>query len=137
MPQDKLSGLRASRYGKACARQIAEAIGAQMLGPKSNEAIWDGQRVVIHTAHRKTNSVGVLYHMIPRLDAVLGAFQDESGAYRILRLPIEGCVPAMEARPTHSRGPSAGLVGLISRRLFEREGQLIKTVQIDEPLIRA
>ena len=137
MPQDKLSGLQASRYGKACARQIAEAIGAQMLGPKSNEAIWNGQRVVIHTAHRKTSSVGVLYHMIPRLEAVLGAFQDENGAYRIFRLPIERCVSAMEAHPTHSRGPSAGRVGMISRRLFEREGQFIGTVQINEPSIEA
>lgn len=137
MPQDQLSGLQASRYGKACARLIADAIGALMVGTKSNEAIWNGQRVVIHTAHRKTRSVGVLYHMICRLDAVLGAFQDEDGGYRILRLPVERCKPVMEAHPTHSRGPSAGRVGIISRRLFEREGELVGTVHINEPSTEA
>jgi len=51
MPQDQQSGLEASRYGHECARLIAKAIGADMIGKKSNECIWNGQRVVIKTAH--------------------------------------------------------------------------------------
>ena len=133
MPQDQQSGLRASRYGKECARRIAAAIGAKMLGRKSNECTWNGQRAVIHCAHRKTSSVGVLYHMTPRLDAVLGAFQDENGSYRVMRMPIERCIPIMEAKPTQSRGASAGRVGKIPRQTFEEEGQLVTVVQIEEP----
>lgn len=106
-----------------------------MLGKKSNEAVWNGQRVVIHCAHRKTTSVGVLYHMTPRLDAVLGAFQDGDGSYRIMRLPIERCIPIMKAKPTQSRGASAGRVGKIPRRIFEEEGQLVATVQIEGPAV--
>ena len=133
MPQDRQSGLRASRFGKECARRIADAIGAQMLGKKSNECTWNGQRVVIHSAHRKTTSVGVLYHMTQRLNAVLGAFQDENGAYRVMRLPIERCIPIMKAKPTQSHGASAGRVGKIPRQVFEEHGQLVKVVTIEEP----
>jgi|SRR5271165_1762403 len=133
MPQDRQSGLRASRYGKECARRIAAAIGAQMVGRKSNECTWNGQRAVIHCAHHNTSSIGVLYHMTPRLDAVLGAFQDESGAYRVMRLPIERCIPVMKAKPTQSRGASAGRVGKIPRKILEGEGQLVAVVQIEEP----
>jgi hypothetical protein len=104
-----------------------------MLGKKSNEADWNGQRVVIHCAHHETTSVGVLYHMTTRLDAVLGAFQNESGSYQVMRLPIERCIPMMKAKPTQSRGPSAGRVGKIPRQLFETEGELVKTVLIEEP----
>lgn len=94
-----------------------------MLGKKSNECTWNGQRVVIHSGHRKTTSVGVLYHMTSRLDAVLGAFQDETGSYRVMRLPIERCIPIMEAKPTQSHGASAGRVGKIPRQVFEEHGQ--------------
>src|SRR5271155_5467996 len=76
MPQDRESGLRASRYGKECARRIAAAIGAQMLGKKSNECVWNGERALTKSAHHKTTSVGVLYHMTGKIDAVLGAFQN-------------------------------------------------------------
>jgi len=66
MAQDRESGLEASRYGHGCARQIAKAIGAVMVGKKSNECVWKGQAVVIKTARAKTSSGGVLYHMADR-----------------------------------------------------------------------
>jgi hypothetical protein len=104
-----------------------------MLGAKSNECVWNGERALIKSAHLNTNSVGVLYHMVPRINAVLGAFQDENESYRVIRLPIGRCSAIMKARPTRSRGASAGRVGLIPRKTFEDQGQLIGVVQIDEP----
>jgi len=104
MPQDRESGLRASRYGKECARRIAAAIGAKMLGRKSNECVWNGERAVIKSAHHKTPSVGVLYHMTVNIDAVLGAFQDADESYRVMRLPIERCKAIMDAEPHRVMG---------------------------------
>ena len=104
-----------------------------MRGTRSNECVWNGENVVIKTAHLRTTSVGVLYHMVARIDAVLGAFQDENESYRVIRLPIQRCAAIMKAKPTQSRGPSAGRVGKIPRRTFEGEGRLIGVVQIDEP----
>ena len=132
MPQDRESGLKASRWGKNCARRIAAVIGAKMLGTKSNECAWSGERAIIKCAHSRTSSVGVLYHMTDRIDGVLGAFQEESGSYRVVRLPIERCKAIMDAKPTRSRGPSAGRVGLIPRKIFEDEGKLIAVVRIEE-----
>jgi hypothetical protein len=132
MPQDRESGLRASRWGKDCARRIAAAIGAEMLGTKSNECAWGGERTIIKCAHPNTNSVGVLYHMTNRIDGVLGAFQGKDGSYRVVRLPMERCRAIMDSKPTRSRGPSAGRVGLIPRKVFEDEDRLIAVVQIEE-----
>jgi hypothetical protein len=132
MPQDRESGLRASRYGKKCARLIADAIGAQMIGNKSNECILNNQRVLIKTGHHKTSSVGVLYHMTDRIQAVLAAFEQADESYRVMRLPIKRCAAIMNAKPTRSLGPSAKRVGMIPRKVFEDEGQLVQIVQIEK-----
>jgi hypothetical protein len=132
MPQDHRSGLEASRYGHRCARAIAKAIGGQMVGDKSNECIWNGQRVVIKTAHTKTTSVGVLYHMVDRIEGVLGAFEENDGSYRVMQLPIERCTGVM--RPTRSQGPSRDRVGIIDRKVFEDEGRLVGVVKVDESM---
>ena len=132
MTQDRQSGLEASRYGRKCARLIAKAIGAEMVGTKSNECIWNGQRVVIKTAHNRTTSVGVLYHMVGRIKAVVGAFEENDGSYRVMHLPTERCAAMM--RPTRSQGPSAGRVGMIDRKVFEAEGRLVGIVKIGETL---
>lgn len=130
MAQDRQSGLEASRYGHRCARAIAKAIGAEMIGEKSNECIWNGQQVVIKTARSQTTSVGVLYHMVDRVKAVLGAFEQDDGSYRVMELPIERCASNM--RPTRSQGPSAGRVGMIDRKVFEDEGRLVGMVDVDD-----
>jgi hypothetical protein len=130
MAHDRQSGLEASRYGHRCARAISKAIGAEMVGKKSNECIWKGQQVVIKTARSQTTSVGVLYNMVDRIKAVLGAFEQDDGSYRVMELPIERCAAIM--RPTRSQGRSAGRVGMIDRKVFEDEGRLVGIVEIDD-----
>jgi hypothetical protein len=130
MAQDRRSGLEASRYGRRCARLIAKAIGAEMVGNKSNECIWNGQRVVIKTAHNQTTSVGVLYQMVDRIKCVLGAFEENDGSYCVMQLPIERCAALM--KPTRSQGPSAGRVGMIPRKVFGDDGKLVGVVRVEE-----
>lgn len=71
--------------------------------------------------------------MTGKIDAVLGAFQDADESYRVMRLPIKRCIALMKAKPTRSRGPSAGRAGMIPRQEFEEENQLIDIVRIEEP----
>ena len=132
MTQDQQSGLEASRYGHRCARLIAKAIGAEMVGNKSNECVWNGQPLVVKTAHSQTTSVGVLYHMMDRIKGVLGAFEQDDGAYRVMLLPIERCAVVM--RPTGSKGASRDRVGIIDRNVFESEGRLVGIVKVEESL---
>ena len=130
MPQDKHSGLAASRYGHKCARLIAKALGAQMLGNKSNECIWNAKRALIKTAHQRTLSIGILIHMIERIDVVLGAFEEENGSYRVLQLPISRCEEMMT--PTRSQGRSRDRVGIIPRKVFQDEGKLVSVVRVGD-----
>jgi len=130
MTQDRQSGLEASRYGRRYARLIAKVIGAEMVGTKSNECMWNGRRAVIKTARSHTRSVGVLYHMVDRIKAVLGAFEQVDGSYRVMELPIETCASSM--RPSRSKGASRGTVGIVDRKLFEDDGRLVGIVKIDK-----
>ena len=123
MPQDRNSGKQANDWGRNCAGKVAKAIGTHLITTNSNEAVFNNERVVIKCAHKNTNSVGVSHEMINRLDAVVGAFENADGKFRVLRLPARLCVSAMT--PTRSRGPSAGKVGIVKRTLFDDEGTLI------------
>lgn len=57
-----------------------------MQGRASNEALLNGQHVVIKCAAPATDSVGVTYQMLERLDAVIGAFQLDDGSFELWSL---------------------------------------------------
>lgn len=128
MSQDQVSGAAGNDFGRETAPKIAAAIGATMLGPRSNEANYGEHRVVIKCAAQKTNSVGVTYLMLERLHSVLGAFQQPDGSFNVIALPA--AVFAKELRPSLSQGSSSGRVGLVSRTTFEGKGTFIKNVRV-------
>src|SRR2546426_9369824 len=101
MPQDRFSGAEANRYGRQRAEQIAAALGAEPMNNASNEYLLDEERVVIKCARTRTTQVGVTYQMLNRLAAVLGAFEQLDGSYRVLRLPARRYATLM--KPTRSR----------------------------------
>lgn len=120
MSQTSLSGAEASRWGHRCSRAIAAQLGASEPQGNSNECELNGQRVVIKCAHLNTDSVGVSYLMLERLDAVIGAFEVESGHYEIWQLAPD--IYRQEMTGTRSQGPSAGKVGIIKKRTFQEYG---------------
>jgi len=120
MPQDRVSGAAASRFGRECGEKIIAAIGAKKVKAGSNECILDGRRVSLHCAHKSTDSVGVTKLCLQRLEAVLAALEQEDGAFHVLQLPADQY--AKHSRPTRSRGPSAGRVVLVRRAIFEEHG---------------
>ena len=120
MSQNSLSGAQASRWGLRCARVLAAQLGASNPQGNSNECELNGQRVVIKCAHLNTDSVGVSYLMLERLDAVIGAFEVENGEYEIWRLSPD--IYRKEMKGTRSQGPSAGKVGIIKKRIFQEYG---------------
>jgi hypothetical protein len=128
MPQDKRSGQEGNTYGHDCGQEIASALGALKLNPASNECLLNGERVVIKCAHRKNYSAGVRYEMLKRIRAVVGAFEERDGTYSVLRLPAEDYI--LHMKPTRSRGPSAGKVGVVSRHPFYEDGTRLKVVTI-------
>ena len=128
MPQDRSSGAIANRWGRETARRIASQIGAAMHRPGSNEALLNGQRVVIKCAAPATDSVGVSYKMLDTLDSVIGAFQLDDGSFELWGISPQQFAAAM--RETRSRGASAGKVALVRKSVFLNHGKALGRVRI-------
>jgi hypothetical protein len=128
MAQDRQSGAEADRFGRNCGALIASVLGAQKMSNTSNECKYEDQRMVIKCAGSGTTKVGVSYHMLKDLDAVLGAFEADHGNFRVYSLTAQDYAAHM--KPTRSKGPSAGKVGTVDRTAFKRLGRLIAQVKI-------
>lgn len=126
MTQNRSSGAAANAYGRETAPKIAAALGATMNGSDSNEATLDGKRVVIKIAGKNTTSVGVTYSMLEHLDTVIAAFQHKTGPYEVFALPAD--VFLQHARDSKTSS-SVGIVGLVTRKIFETVGRKIKVVR--------
>ena len=127
MTQDGESGARASRYGHECASKIAATIGAKKLSNKSNDCLLDGEQITIKSAKKDTNRIGVYLVVLERVVGVFGAFQEESGLYRVIRL-----TKAQFSEHMDERDYGKGKMGQVTRSVFERYGSLIaEQINID------
>jgi hypothetical protein len=129
MPQNHQSGAEGNAFGRSAASKIARALGATMSRKGSNEAMLDGRHIVIKCARRCTQSVGVSRQMLPTLDAVIGAFEKDDGAFDVFSLDAD--IYRQRMTPTRSRGASAGRVGIVTKRVFTDEGKRIRRLSID------
>ncbi len=128
MVANRETGARASAWGRDTARQIARVLGATEPAGASNECELNGQPVVIKCAAASTDSVGVTYLMLDRIDAVLGAFELDDGSFEVLWLPAATFRANMTE--TRSRGASAGRVGIVRKSVFQVRGQRISRVRL-------
>jgi hypothetical protein len=128
MKQDQLSGAAADEWGRKTARAIASELGAEMKSATSNEATFNGKNIVIKCAAPATDSVGVTFKMLDRLDSIVAAFQRADGSFDLWRLPADKF--RREMRDTRSTGASAGKLGLVRKDVFEKHGELITRVNL-------
>jgi hypothetical protein len=66
--------------------------------------------------------------MLPRLDSIFGALEQENGAYEIYELNPKMFEKFM--RGTRSKGPSAGKVGMVKKSNFVHNGKYFGLVNI-------
>jgi hypothetical protein len=128
MPQDRNSGAEGNRYGREFGTRVAKALGAKKVSAGSNECDFNGERIVIHCARMKTASVGVTRRMLEKLQAVLGAFEQEDGSYRVYRLPMQSYRDHM--KPSRSRGKAAENVFIVERKVFEEQGSNVGVFRV-------
>jgi hypothetical protein len=128
MSQNRESGARANEYGRITARRIAQRIGAKSSSKTSNEFELDGRKVTIRCARFATNDFGVTYKMLKRIDAILGALEQENDAYEIYELSPKIFQKFMRA--TRSKGPSAGKVGIVNKSVFVNNGTHFGSVNV-------
>jgi hypothetical protein len=129
MAQDRASGAAANEWGRVTAGAIASKIGAVMKGRASNEAMFNGKKVVIKCAAIATDSVGVTFKMLDRLDSIIGAFQLDDKSFELWSLAPENF--QKEMRDTRSKGAAAGKVGIVRREVFEKSGVLLDRIRLD------
>ena len=128
MPQDRTTGAAGNAFGHECGEKFAAVLGAVKLKKQSNECLLSGDRIVIKCAHQKTTSVGVLYDMLERLDAIVGAFEQKDGSYSLIRLSAKAYKGNTSVTQSHSR--SAGRVGVVPRSVFYKDGTRIRSVHL-------
>ncbi len=128
MSQNKNSGAAANKWGRETARSIATEIDATMVSNTSNECTHDGFKAVIKCAKAATDSVGVTYKMLERLDYIIGAFQAENGTFDLFQLPSSYF--ENEMRATASLGSASGKVGIVRKKIFENKGKSIGSVTL-------
>ena len=124
MAQDRVSGARASEWGHTMAALIGREIGASGMGKTSNECKLGEERIVIKCANIGTQSVGVTYRMLERLDRIVAAFRLDDGSFELWALsPAEFRSSMRESRT------SDGKTGLVERSVFERHGKSLGRVR--------
>ena len=128
MPQDRESGKRANEYGRKTAKRIAKEIGAICISKTSNEFRLKNRKITIRCAHYRTNDVGMSYKMLERIDAVIAAFEQKNGQYKLYEISPQSFKQNM--RETKSKGPAAGTVRLVRKSFFTNEGKLISIIKL-------
>jgi hypothetical protein len=126
--QDRASGAAGNKFGRECGAKIIEALGATKVKKGSNECLIEGIRASVHCARKHTSSVGVTKLCLQRLDVVVGAFEQEDGAFKVFQIPAS--LFKEQGTDTRSLGPSSGRVLKAPRTLFETQGELICTVTL-------
>ena len=129
MVQTRSTGAAADEWGRATARCIATLIGARLKGRASNEAVLKGASVVIKCAAPATNSVGVTFRTLGRIQRVIAAFQRSDGSFDLWSLSSDAF--RSEMGPTRSRGPSAGKVGIVKKAAFAAHGRKLGRIRLD------
>jgi len=127
LAQDRTRGAAAAEWGKRTGKALAQKLGATDLSPNSNACRLDGLRVAIKCAAPATDSVGVTYKMLEHLDAVIGAFQREDGAFDLWSLaPSVFKEHVRDSKSKRSRGKT----GLVRRDVFESRGKAVGQLRL-------
>ena len=121
MPQNRETGAEANKFGRETAKRIAEKLKATNMSARSNECSLNGRRVVIKCAREDTNSVGVTYKMLERVEEIIGAFESGQDEFYVFGLSPSEFKQNM--RPTRSKGASSGKGGIVKRQTFEKLGK--------------
>ena len=123
MPQDRESGAAGREYGLRTGRGLAKLMGLKKLSGTSNEVVWNGQPAVIKACNPGTSSIGITASMLPRLETVLVAVEDDHRRVQVWALPATRFRADMyDSRSTGSVG---GRVKMLARSIITQEGRPI------------
>jgi hypothetical protein len=123
MTQDRNTGAQANEFGKRMAIIVASHIGANKVNSDGNEFTWQDKKVTIRSAHKGNAYVGVLYSMLERVDAVLGALETDK--------PDEFQIWELDSRTYRARSKPQVKnphIAQVPIKVFAKEGKLTAKV---------
>jgi hypothetical protein len=128
MVQTQSTGRRANRWGRDTARLIADEIGAKMVSPTSNAAMFRDKRVVIKCLGPRTQYVRITLKMLSTIKLVIAAVQLPDGSFDLRSLSVDLFRKSMHY--STSKSHTLQKVGQVSRSIFRRHGRLVGTVRL-------
>ena len=119
MVQNAETGRAGNDYGYKTAFQVAQLLGAKLLGKNSNEAILKGEKVVLKSARKKTSSIGVTPRMRERIKFIIVALENMDDSYDLYRIEIDW----FESKMYKSQSKTANGTMLVSCKDIRTEGK--------------
>lgn len=127
MEQNQKTGASGVEFGYEIAKIIAKYLNTELLSPKSNEILIDGERFVIKSGHRKTSSIGITVNMFKRLQGIIAVFEIGDGIYTLYKINLKK-IPSSEMIDSESTGHKKNKVIKISRKSIIKHGEVIGTI---------
>jgi hypothetical protein len=122
---------RTISWGRDAARRIAHRLGATELTGASNEFSLNGEIVVIKCVRGRVGiSVEVRLNMLPRLAAVVAAFEVASQTFAIYKMPPERFKAAMVLR--NASKAAKHHVGCVAAEVFMERAEPLGQCCLDE-----
>jgi len=131
MGQNVDTGRAGNDFGHRMALYAAKHLGTKLLdtGNKSNEAMLDGQRVVLKSAHKRTSVIGVTLNVLANVQSIVAVLEDKGKQtdgmhhYTIYRVPAEWYKKYMV--PSRSSPSAARTVRMVSCSMIRKHGEVI------------
>ncbi|ADE36810.1 hypothetical protein [Methanohalophilus mahii] len=130
MVQDEDSGRAGNNFGHLMAKYAAKNFGVKLLdnGNNSNETILDGQKVVIKSAHKSNNRIGIPHNVLDRVDNVIAILEDKTspvnGIHKYSIYKIDSKWFKSEMKPDYKRDNVGHLGGGKIRKYGPKIGVL-------------
>lgn len=131
MGQDMITGQAGNNFGHLMGTYAAEYLGTKLLdtGTKSNQAILNGEQVVIKAAHKNTSSVGVTLNVLEQVQSIVAVLEDKNTSsnniheYTIYKVPKDWYKKHM--RPSRSSERAARTTRMVNCNLIRAHGEQI------------
>ncbi|KGK99218.1 hypothetical protein LI82_04130 [Methanococcoides methylutens] len=137
MGQTPETGQAGNNFGHRMGEHVAKRLGTQLLetGTGSNEAIYDGERVILKSAHKNTSSIGVTINVLETVQAIIATFEDKNKSsqnlhhYTIYRVSFNWYKEHM--KPSRANERASRTTMMVTRSSIRKEGKVIGEFECD------
>ncbi|AEH60598.1 hypothetical protein Mzhil_0732 [Methanosalsum zhilinae DSM 4017] len=131
MGQTYESGIAGARFGHLMSSYAAKNLGAKLLETEtqSNEALLNGQRVVIKSAHKNTPSIGVTLNVLTNIESVVAILETKDSQaegthkYKVYKVSKEWYKANM--KPSRSSPSATRNTRMVRCNLIRKHGEVL------------